>query len=209
MKRLTTQPDSRFATAAILAGGLSRRMGYDKYRLEIDGRRLLDSLIARLRDDFPQIIVVANTDDILLPDDIALTRDIFAGQGPLAGLHAALIQSRGDYVFLTACDMPLISRSAIQALRAGIGKRMPDVICWRTGGQPQPFQAFYHRRLIPELEQRLTNGRRKTRDLLAEADCLILDSEDHLLAAENFTNINTPQELTEWTLKANRKEDSR
>ena len=44
----------------ILAGGKSRRMGFFKPFLVIDGRRMIDVIIDRLRPFFGEIIIVTD-----------------------------------------------------------------------------------------------------------------------------------------------------
>ena len=43
---------SDYGSAAILAGGKSTRMGSDKQLLEIGGKRIVETLIAALKEDF-------------------------------------------------------------------------------------------------------------------------------------------------------------
>ena len=50
--------------------------------------------------------------------DLRPVRDSIPGYGPLSGIHAAVKESKSEYVYLLACDMPHID---------------PDYISYMTG----------------------------------------------------------------------------
>jgi molybdenum cofactor guanylyltransferase len=97
---------------AIIAGGKSSRFGSDKAVALIDGLPLIDHVVMGLYRH-AEAIVIAGRDwrDFDVVDDGA-----FAGQGPLAGLLAALKHAKTndfDAVMSAACDalpVPDLSR---------------------------------------------------------------------------------------------------
>jgi molybdenum cofactor guanylyltransferase len=190
-----------FTTAAILAGGRSSRMGYDKINLRIGGLSVLDSTIDTLRLEFPSIIVVANQAERTPAPGVTLVKDEFVGLGPLAGIHAALKQADSEYVYIMACDMPEISLDYIRHLKALLSRQGADSIHGMTGSRPEPFQAFYARRILPVVEQQLKDGQTRLSDLISRLDCLLVAEADvRALCPDHslFVNINTADDLESY-----------
>lgn len=51
----------KFKSAVILAGGKSTRMGFDKQLLELEGRKITEELIAKLKGRFSDVMVSSPT----------------------------------------------------------------------------------------------------------------------------------------------------
>jgi molybdenum cofactor guanylyltransferase len=155
-------------SAAILAGGASRRFGgRDKAALLVDGRTILDQQVAAL---------APITDDIMLIGGAAnhpLTRrldDLVPGCGPLGGLHAALMSMRGDRVALIACDMPYV-RTRFVAYLLSVADTMADqidVVIPQTGRGLHPLCAVYARTCLERVMARLAERQLRMADLVAD-----------------------------------------
>lgn len=90
----------------ILAGGKSRRMGYRKSSLRLNGTTFLDKLIFELRD-FPEILV--SVDDAARHPEIpySMIDDRYSDCGPMSGLYSALSVCESDALLVLPCDVPL------------------------------------------------------------------------------------------------------
>jgi molybdopterin-guanine dinucleotide biosynthesis protein A len=181
----------------ILAGGRASRMGgRDKAFAEVDGEPIVVRSVRLLQGLFPQVLVATNRGDRFAGLGVETVADRFAGCGPLAGLHAALLACRHPHAFVTACDMPRLDVDVIRFLVARIGVADAVVPCWED--DVEPLHAVYATRLAPTMEAFLRAGRHAMRDLLAS---LRVDyvAEDELRrvrgAAASLTNVNTPEEL--------------
>ncbi|GGI81263.1 molybdenum cofactor guanylyltransferase [Polymorphobacter multimanifer] len=100
---------------AILAGGQSRRFGTDKAVACLDGRPLIEHVVAALRRQCDAIVIVGRP----FPGLEALADRPHPGLGPLGGLAAALHagQARGFEMVLTApCDTPRLPRDLVDIL---------------------------------------------------------------------------------------------
>lgn len=90
---------------AVLAGGTARRFGSDKALAMLDGRSLIDHVIARMAPQCDGLVVVGRSHG-----DWPTIRDRpEGGQGPLAALNAALHYAAAhefDAVLSVPCDMP-------------------------------------------------------------------------------------------------------
>ena len=177
-----------FGTAAILAGGKSTRMGYDKQCI-LTGR-----ITAQLLAVFPDILVVTARPELYR--GVRTAADEFTDCGPLAGIHAAVKHSISEYVYITACDMPDFSPVYAAYLMDRIRETdAPACVTLREGGKIQPFHAFYGKALLPMLERDLAAGLNSPIKLLEGAGALLVGAEN---APDIFRNLNTAEELARW-----------
>ncbi|WP_164779603.1 molybdenum cofactor guanylyltransferase [Paenibacillus kobensis] len=185
--------------AIVLAGGRSSRMGRDKALLPVKGQPLLIYLIAKLNGMGMRVTVSAGTPEQasmyrglitehLPTSGTGIVEDLFPGEGPLAGLHAALSSlQQPDYAFVLACDMPHVSSSLIGQLES---HRAPDAMVVAVQGQP--FHALYHTNIVPLLAGRLESGQLRMMEVLREAKAVVIEADDDDTNSA-FTNLNTPE----------------
>ena len=103
---------------AVLAGGASSRFGSDKAMAVWRGRPLIEHVIARLRPQVSDLVVVGHdhSSEASIPDRPA------AGLGPLGGLCAALHHAAAggyDAVLTSGCDLPELPLDLREALGVG------------------------------------------------------------------------------------------
>lgn len=155
---------TRFGTACVLAGGRGSRLeGMDKLRLEFGGERLLGRIAGQLSSRFTDLVAVCMRPGALTGLGYTVVPDQYPGAGPLAGLHAALLASRSDWVYLVACDMPFFSAAWVDALEGVIENahgdaKQPVAAVARSGRFIEPFHAFYHVSLVRAIEAALSAG---------------------------------------------------
>ncbi len=198
------------ASAYLLAGGQSTRMGQDKAMLKLAGRPLLVHMLEKLRAlGFSPEIAGSRAD--LLPFGPVLG-DLHPGCGPLAGIEAALASSETELNLFVPVDLPLLPAAVLELLldRAAITGALATLPS--VGGLPQPLCAVYHRDLLPALRTSLENGGYKVMPALRAGaarqgpgalDLFALEpvrtaADLHSLPialGDAFLNCNTPQEL--------------
>jgi len=137
--------------------------GLDKLRLEFGGERLLGRIARQLSMRFTDLVAVSPRPDALAGLGYTVVPDRFPGAGPLAGLHAALLASRSEWVYLVACDMPFFSAAWVDALEHAIvgasgDDSQPMAAMARSGCFLEPFHAFYHAGLARGIEEMLASG---------------------------------------------------
>ena len=186
-----------FATAAILAGGKSSRMGFDKQLLTDNNRRILETVSDTLKKEFSDILIVTAKPELYESMDVRVCSDIFQNMGPLAGIHAALCNSQSQYVYLIACDMPIVSLPYIRHIKQRIYETRAKVCVCRRNDRFEPFNGFYSRELLAEAEQRLKEGSSSLFRFISSSSPLII-SEETVKSFDRdfrmFTNINTRSE---------------
>ena len=192
-------------SAAVLTGGLSRRMGTDKALIEVHGRTLVERVAS---------VVAMVSDDVFLVGDrpayhrfgVRVVADEYPDTGSLGGIATALRHARHDRVLVVACDMPDLSLRLLDAMA-----RLPteaDVVIPTTppgrshqGGAHtyETLHAIYRRSCLASIEQRLAAGRLKVVDFLDDVRVRVLDESwlrDYDPELASFANVNTPDDLT-------------
>ena len=144
-------------TGAVLAGGQSRRMGRDKSLLEVAGQPLWARQAAVLHAAGAVTVGLVRRPDqtpLVLPTEIPLWMDAVTGIGPMAGLQAALLATRTDFVAVVAVDLPRIDADWFRWL-AGCCDAGRGAIAQHPGGLLEPLAAIYPRTALPEINARV------------------------------------------------------
>jgi molybdopterin-guanine dinucleotide biosynthesis protein A len=152
------------ATAVILAGGESRRMGADKSLCDAGGRPLIAHIAAQL-DYFPERLIGASDAGKFAFLELSVVPDRVPGRGPLMGILSCVDRAAHDLCFVTACDIPLLDPAFVLGLieQAGgvdvVMPRLPD-------GRTEPLLAVYRKSIVPVAEDLLQDGPRRIIALL-------------------------------------------
>src|SRR5712691_1425817 len=187
-------------SAAILAGGLASRFGgTDKGALLVDGRTIFDRQVAELSSLTDDVLVVRATEAVrdggtqrIGPRVVA---DLVPGCGPLGGLHAALLEARGDTVFVVACDMPYVTAPFIAHLFSLASE--VDIVVPQTERGYHPLCAVYTRACLEPVAARLADRRLAMRDLVAAMRTRVVTAEEIDRFGDRYrllANVNTPAE---------------
>lgn len=186
-----------FTSAVLLAGGRSRRMGFDKQLLKMHDKRVGQHLIAHLRTRFAHIMVATPTPELYERDDVKVIEDIYKGIGPLGGIHAALVNAKSQAVFTIACDMPFLDVPYIDYMISQMEKQTYDACVTARGNHLETFHGFYCRRALPVLEDAIAHQRYSVQRFLKTINALVIQEEtaaSFLPEWLAFTNLNTPQD---------------
>ena len=183
------------ATAVILAGGNSRRMGRDKLNLMVSGSTLLESVVSRFQNEFEHIFL--SVSDLTKYPDISIPRivDISPGAGPISGLHAALSTLSAHGVFLIAADLPFADAACARRI-IELSDGYDACIIKLPNGNLEPLFGYYSAALLPRCEELITGGDFRMSSLFSENRVRFV-SPDELGDAWNesiITNINYPED---------------
>jgi molybdopterin-guanine dinucleotide biosynthesis protein A len=180
---------------AVLAGGLSRRMGEPKAIVELAGRPLAARVAATVGSAGLEPIVVAKPDSPLPALDCRVLTEPSEPRHPLTGLLAALDASAGRGVVAIACDMPLVPARFLAWL-AQRGVRRQAAVC-EVGGRLEPLLGRYAPEASEPLARSLAAGE-PMREAVAALDLRVVGA--HELARfgdpERIVfNVNTPGDV--------------
>jgi molybdopterin-guanine dinucleotide biosynthesis protein A len=146
------------ANSAILVGGKSLRLGFDKAFLRLGDEYVSERLVRLMASMFSSVCFIASTKRPLPVKDVKVYYDREPGLGPLGGLLTALLNSEHDYTFIVPCDLPFIQPRLIELLWRQ--NTDAEIIIPFYNDHMEPLAAFYHKKCIPHIEQALYRSER-------------------------------------------------
>jgi len=172
-------------------------MGTDKAFLKLEGRTLLERMLALAQAVSPVVHIVGSRQKFAALGTVV--EDIFVSHGPLAGIHAALRSSRTDLNLILAVDMPFVGvRLLRHLLQSAEAHPAAVVTAPRTSDGWQPLCAVYRRSFADLAEAALAHGENKIDTLFANIEvCGVGERElaQFGWSPAMFRNLNTPQEV--------------
>ncbi|MBI1911805.1 MAG: molybdenum cofactor guanylyltransferase [Deltaproteobacteria bacterium] len=183
-------------TGAVLAGGKSRRMGFNKALIKIDDRTIIEKNVGLLKKEFDEVFIVAN--EVLLYEHLStlIYSDLIKGAGSLGGVFTALFHAKSDYAFVVACDMPFLSPEAIKKMiKSADGS---DCIVPFIGGKLHPMHTLYSKKCLKPIKTMIEEGNLRITDLFEKVRVKRL-TEEHFKGIpiiESVENVNTQDDLT-------------
>ncbi len=180
-----------------MAGGKNSRMGTKKSFLKVNGIRLIDKIIDVYQDIFTEIIIVTN-DSLAYTEFSATTvvTDIYKEKGALGGIYTGLFFASHDYSFVTACDMPFLSKDFIIYLTEQLDKY--DIVVPQLADGFQPLHAVYSQNCLSPIKRLLSADKLKITGFYKEMRLLSIPEEKIKPFNKDgrlFLNINTPEDL--------------
>ena len=200
---------TRPRSAVVLAGGKGRRMGVvEKALLEFEGKTILERLLEGLFQVVDEIVLSVrdNTQEQKFKpviekfhsSEIRFCFDTLKDVGPLEGIKAGLLESRSEYSFICAGDMPFVNSRVVDFLFETASAHDAALPRWEDG-KFEPLHAVYSRKLIPEIEKTFEKGRRSVLTPVFEMQDVVfveiseIRKIDHAL--RTFANINKAEDL--------------
>jgi len=180
--------------AVILAGGMSRRMGRDKAALPFGEETMLSHLVHTYQPFFDLTAVSLNTPGRFDTAGAMEVVDRRPGEGPMAGLEAAFLDTAADVIFLTSTDLPFGDPALARYLVDNVGEH--DFCLVRSEKGPEPLFAVYSSRCLSAIQASLEEGRRSMYGVIGQMDTLELAAEDlkQFDVARILSNVNDPEE---------------
>jgi len=186
------------ATAVVLAGGKSSRMGRPKSLLLFDGEPLIAHIVRALKRMFAETVIVAAPEQELPDLPAILVRDEVAYQGPVGGIYYGLKAASGNFCFVTSCDVPFLNPALISHVTSQILNYDVVVPYWEN--RFQPLHAAYRTSVLPLLRVQLERGELRPVYLFDKVrTCKIGEEEIRRFDPEglSFLNMNTPDDYEE------------
>jgi molybdopterin-guanine dinucleotide biosynthesis protein A len=220
---------------AVLAGGESTRYGAPKALATVGGERIVDRVVAALRQVAPEVIISANEPGLFADLGLPTYPDEREGLGPLGGIYTALLRAREagrPGVLAVACDMPFPSVELLTLLRReafGNGKATAPVAAGTStppgspaGGRPdivlpasrgprgvEPLFGAYSVACIEAIDAALAEGDRRMigfHDRVRTRTIPLDEVEAVCDPARAFLNVNTPEDRDRAEARVNESE---
>ncbi len=194
-------------SVAILAGGMSRRMGQDKALLRIGGRTLIEIVASRACSLTNDLFVVASGGERFASLGFRVVSDVLPNAGSLGGVYSALLAAENEFCLVLGCDMPLVNQEllgymanlprdyeALVPVLEDDRSHQGEMITYET------LHAIYRRSIVPTIEARIRSSHLKIADLLT--DVRLRQVDEHTIRhfdpdLRTFLNVNTPDEFAE------------
>lgn len=178
-------------TGIVLSGGRGSRMGHvDKGLVELDGKRLIEHVIDRIRDQVSELIISCNRNlDIYQQYGTVVPDKIPGFPGPLTGILSASSEVSSPLCLVVPCDMPNLPEDLCPRLLSTLGTHQACIV--HDGQRLQPLVALLKSEVAESIEEYLRSGNRSVMGWIERLDAVTLDFSDKPHA---FDNINTPRD---------------
>lgn len=185
----------------ILAGGRSSRMnGEMKSLLPLAGMPVIKRIAVEMSRLCQSVTVAAAYEHQAQHYSrlgLSVALDEAPDCGPLVAFYSALQKREEELVWLSACDMPLVSAKSaewmVQQLKvSGAMAVIPEI-----GGKLHPLQAIYRKESINLLAPLVAAGERRMGVLMQRLEPLIVTEQAFCeagIALDFVYNMNTPEQ---------------
>lgn len=188
------------ASAIVLAGGRSLRLGYNKVLEIVGDKSLLEQVIYCVASLCSKIIVVA-TEEQVIPQfedyaDIQVVTDIYPGKGPLGGIYTGLKTSTSTCNLVVAADMPFMNRALLDYMLGLVDG--VDLVAPRVEGQVEPLHAVYTEGCLSAIEKMIKEGVLGVHKLFSRVNVRYVENDEIERfdpEQRSFFNINTEADL--------------
>lgn len=165
------------ATAIILAGGKSSRMGVDKSLLAVNGQPMIAHIVQQLEHHFDEVIIGANDPGKYAFLKRAVVPDVEKNRGPLMGIYSCLRASSTEVNFITACDIPEMNLRLIQNM-INLTRDADIVMPIKKGERHEPLYAVYRKSIAGKAEFVLNNNGKRIIELLDHVRVKLIEFSD-------------------------------
>lgn len=189
-------------SGVILAGGENRRFPVLKGFVKIYGGTIIGKNLSLLKETFPEVLISTNAPEIYFSLGVKLIGDVLPSKGPMSGIYSALINIKGDCVFVLACDMPFVKKEIIELVceKHVASVKLDNTVCATVpvcNGEPQPLFGVYCKTVLPYFEDRILSGKTGLKRLLGEVNTNFVNESDIRAVdpeGRSFVNINTVED---------------
>ena len=186
--------------ALVLMGGKNSRMnGNVKGLLKIENITFLEKIKGTLNDFSSIYLSINNKFSEDQKSDFRkmgfkLIEDIYKDIGPLGGIYSSLLNCEEEYLFITACDMPFITKENIKILSDKIDKDVEIIVFCDEKDRLYPLIAIYSKKVLPIIEKMIEKKYYKLIYLIEKSNFAKINIEKTDIGLDTLSNINTPQE---------------
>ena len=174
------------ASAIILSGGKSTRLGQDKSLLPFHGIPLIAHIASQLKPMFRECVVSTNDPEKYGLLGLSMVVDLRPGQGSLMGIASSLGHVAGDLSFVIGCDIPTVDYRYVQQM-VSLAEGFDIVMPRDAEGRFEPLFAVYRRNVRFAALEMLEAGERRIAALFDRVRVRFIDFD----GGDWYKNINT------------------
>jgi molybdopterin-guanine dinucleotide biosynthesis protein A len=174
----------------VLAGGESRRMGFDKSLMNYHGLPQREYLFHLLQPYTTETFISCRPGQII-ESDFPLIEDEYEDMGPFGAILTAFKKDPSAAWFVVACDFPLLDHHAILQLKesrntGGYATSFLDIHTL----MPEPWITILEPKIYPVLLEYHSRGKSSLRGILVDYNTTVIKPED----PDILLNANTKEE---------------
>ena len=174
-------------SAAVMAGGKSKRLGQNKALMQINGIKVVESVLNMVSPYVQKVMIITNIPEEYSFLDVETAKDVRPGFGPLSGIHSALSLASSEYVLVVSCDIPLVGFEQVERLVSSC--RGHDITIFKHKNF-EPLCAVYRRTCIHALNDLIDHNECRIIDLFPTLDVNVIRVGDPNI----FRSINTKED---------------
>ncbi|MCM2315853.1 MAG: molybdenum cofactor guanylyltransferase [Thermoanaerobaculia bacterium] len=182
----------------VLAGGLSSRMGADKWSLEIGGKSFADRVISAAGSAFDEVIVVTKQGRGTFSVPVIHEANVEVA-APIIGLDCALDHAAGEACWVLGIDYPLVTADVLCYLRERFESSGAEIAVPEIASKLHMLCAGYRATTAASVKAKIASGRLALKGLVDAHKALVIP-EDELVGRFGravLMNVNTPEDLEE------------
>lgn len=182
-------------TGVVLAGGEASRMGgQDKGLIALNGRPLIEYVLAALTPQVGQVLINANRNQAIYAQyGHPVIKDDFDGYcGPLAGMASCLRAVTTPVMVTAPCDSPFVPGNLVTRLYQKMQQDDAEISVAHNGERLQPVFTMMRNTVLASLVDFLRRGERKIDKWFELHKVSVVDFSGQ---PDTFLNINTRDEL--------------
>lgn len=187
-----------FGNAVILCGGKSSRMGFDKSTIKIKNKLLVEIMAEQLKRLFKDITLIADSMEKFDSCRYKVVKDFIPNLGPMGAIYTALKNSSSKYVFIMACDMPMINLNLIRYMMEQINIHKSDgAVCYNSDFI-EPMYAFYSINMLNTIEIEMEAGNYRLLNIIRKSKMHYIEDKivkECCCGMNIFTNLNYKKDL--------------
>ncbi len=169
-------------------------MGYDKSKIVIHGKDILQHHFDNLSSRFDEVIVsVGKGNTPPFSGYPKIVEDHAPGKGPLMGIYSAVQASRNDTNFVIAVDIPVIDFSVVKTLLDSARDYDIVVPSFREG-QCDTLFAVYRKTTLHAIDMQIQKDQLKIIDVFPFCRAHIVRISD----SSWYRNLNTPDDVVQF-----------
>lgn len=174
-------------------------MGEPKLSLPLGSETMLGRVVRTIGSVVKPVAVVASASQVVpeLPDGVEILRDEQPELGPLGGLVSGLAAMRSvvDAVYLSACDVPLLTAGFVERVIDLLGDH--ELVILRDGRYYHPLAAVYRVDLESRIRRLIAADQLRPFFLVESSVSRIVDVEEMRgvdSELQSLRNVNKPEE---------------
>ena len=176
----------------VLAGGKSKRMGFDKGTIDWHGKEQRYYIADLLKFFCKEVYISRSSIGQQIDEPYQPLTDTFTGLGPYGAILSALSEKPDAAWLVVACDLPLLDKETLQFL---VDNRGTSAVATAFGNGfqdlPEPLISIWEPKSKEVLLSFMEQGYSCPRKVLINSNTKLLQAPN----VDALTNVNTPEDF--------------